>query len=185
MRRTAIRWWPIRERRSNSAKRPGAITPPPRAAAAIELLDEILASARSGGAAADRLTPRYFKARHYAGAKDRREIRDLVFRAVRRAGERPASGRSALLGLAEDLPELREHLDPAPGERGAEAAVAPAWLLERFDPAIPPDERATLLGRAPLDLRVNRLKGTRNDALARLPEASPTALSPLGLRIPE
>jgi 16S rRNA (cytosine967-C5)-methyltransferase len=161
------------------------MNPAARAGAAIELLDEILDAARGGGAAADTLISRYFKARHYAGARDRREIRDLVFRAVRRAGERPASGRAALLGLAEDLPELRDHLDPAPGERGAEAAVAPAWLLDRFDPAIPPDERAALLGRAPLDLRVNRLKGTRRDALARLPEASPTALSPLGLRIPE
>jgi 16S rRNA (cytosine967-C5)-methyltransferase len=90
-----------------------------------------------------------------------------------------------LLGLAEDLPELRDCRAPAPGEPVAAAAVAPAWLLERFDPAIPPNERAALLGRAPLDLRVNRLKGTRRDALVRLPEAEPTVRSPLGLRLPQ
>ena len=76
------------------------MTPAARTQAAIELLDEIIAAARGGGAAADTLISRYFKARHYAGARDRRAIRSLVFRAIRRAGERPASGRAALLGLA-------------------------------------------------------------------------------------
>jgi 16S rRNA (cytosine967-C5)-methyltransferase len=42
-----------------------------------------------------------------------------------------------------------------------------------------------LLGRAPLDLRVNRLKGQRDEALAALPEAVATPLSPVGLRLPE
>jgi 16S rRNA (cytosine967-C5)-methyltransferase len=42
-----------------------------------------------------------------------------------------------------------------------------------------------LLDRAPLDLRTNRLKGTRDEALAALPDAVPTRLSPLGLRLPE
>ena len=169
------------------------MTPAARTLAAIELLDEIVAAARSGGAAADTLISRYFKARHYAGAKDRREIRSLVFRAIRRAGERPESGRAALLGLARDMPELLETFEgpprgapaPAAGEPVAEAGVAPVWLLDRFDPAVAEDERPALLGRAPLDLRVNRLKGTREDALARLPEASACRWSPLCLRLPE
>jgi 16S rRNA (cytosine967-C5)-methyltransferase len=63
--------------------------------------------------------------------------------------------------------------------------VAPAWLLARFDPLLAPDEWSALLGRAPLDLRVNRLKGVRDDALALLPEAVPTPWSPIGLRLPE
>ncbi|HEV2818842.1 MAG TPA: RsmB/NOP family class I SAM-dependent RNA methyltransferase [Allosphingosinicella sp.] len=162
--------------------------PAARTLAAIELLDEIIEAARGGGAAADTLISRYFKARHYAGAKDRREIRNLVFRAIRRAGERPATGRAALLGLARDMPELIETFEGAPpvaGEPVAEAGVAPAWLLDQFDPAIPPEERAALLGRAPLDLRVNRLKGTRADALAELAMAEPSRWSPLGLRLPE
>ena len=169
------------------------MTPAARTQAAIELLDEIIAAARGGGAAADTLISRYFKARHYAGARDRRAIRDLVFRAIRRAGERPASGRAALLGLAGEMPELLETFDgspngaapPAAGEPVAAAGVAPAWLLDRFDPLVPPDERPALLERAPLDLRVNRLKGTRADALAELAEAAPSPWSPLGLRLPE
>jgi 16S rRNA (cytosine967-C5)-methyltransferase len=169
------------------------VTPAARAQAAIELLDEIVTAAREGGAAADTLIARYFKVRRYAGAKDRRAVRDLVFRAVRRAGERPVSGRATLLGLVQDDPELAGLFDgsahgPAPitaDEPVAPAGVAPAWLLDRFDPAIPQDELAALLERAPLDLRVNRLRGTRDAAIAALPGAMPTPHAPLGLRLSE
>ena len=47
------------------------MTPAARAGAAIELLDEIIAAARSGGAAADTLIARYFKTRRYAGSPAR------------------------------------------------------------------------------------------------------------------
>ena len=169
------------------------MTPPARAQAAIELLDEIVAAAAGGGPAADTLIARYFKARRYAGSKDRRAVRELVYAAIRRVGERPASGRAALLGLAEDRPELRALFDGAPhapapvqpGEAVAPARLLPAWLEPRLDPLVAPDERPALLARAPLDLRVNRLAGTRADALAAMPEAQPTPLSPLGLRLPD
>jgi len=169
------------------------VTPIARTKAAIELLDEIIAAARGGGSAADMLIARYFKERRYAGSHDRREIRALVFRAIRRAGEAPVSGRAALLGVAEEQPELLETMDgsvngaapPVPGEPVAEAGIAPAWLLERFDPAIPDEEWPALLERGTLDLRVNRLEGTREDAMAELPEAVPTKHSPIGLRLPE
>jgi len=169
------------------------VTPSARSQAAIELLDEIIEAARTGGAAADMIVSRYFKTRHYAGAKDRREIRSLVFGAVRRAGERPQSGRSALIGLAQEVPGLAETFDgsprgPAPiaaEEPVAPPGLAPKWILDHFDPAIPEADRAMLLGRAPLDLRVNRLEGSREDALSLIPEAVPCALSPLGLRLPE
>ncbi len=169
------------------------MTPSARVQAAIELLDQIIAAAHGGGAAADTLIARYFKARRYAGSDDRRAVRELVFRAVRRAGEPPASGRAAMLGLAEDVAELRALFDGAPhgpapiapDEPAAPAGIAPAWLLDRFDPSIAPDELPALLERAPLDLRVNRLKGTRDEALAGFPDAAPTRWSPLGLRLPE
>ncbi|MGZ8313287.1 MAG: RsmB/NOP family class I SAM-dependent RNA methyltransferase, partial [Allosphingosinicella sp.] len=80
------------------------MTPSARLQAAIELLDEIVDAAAGAGAAADTLIARYFKTRRYAGAKDRRAVRELVFRAVRRAGPRPGSGRAALLGLKEQRP---------------------------------------------------------------------------------
>jgi 16S rRNA (cytosine967-C5)-methyltransferase len=169
------------------------LTPAARVQAAIELLDEIVAAAREGGAAADTLLARGFKGRRYAGAKDRRAIRDLVFRAIRRAGERPGSGRAAMLGLAQDDPELLGLFDgsphgPAPvddGEPAAEAGLVPAWLAKRLDPLIDAEELRFLLERAPLDLRANRLRGSREQALAALAEAVPTPHSPIGLRLPE
>jgi 16S rRNA (cytosine967-C5)-methyltransferase len=163
--------------------------PAARLQAAIELVDAIIESARAGGAAADVLIARYFKARRYAGSGDRRAVRELVFRAIRRAGERPASGRAALLGLDDQRPlfDGSPHGPAAAGDgdAAAEAGIAPAWLLERFDRAIAADELPALLDRAPLDLRVNMLRGARDKALAQLAEAVPTPWSPLGLRLPE
>ena len=169
------------------------MTPAARVQAAIELLDAIIEAARESGAAADTVLARGFKARRYAGSGDRRAIRNLVFRAIRRAGERPCSGRAAMLGLARDDPDLLALFDgsphgPAPaieGEAAAEAGAAPHWLLGRLDPLIDGAELAALLERAPLDLRANRLKGSREDALSVLPEAQPTPHSPIGLRLSE
>lgn len=167
--------------------------PAARLQAAIELLDRIIAAARDAGPAADTLVARYFKERRYAGSKDRRAVRDLVYRAIRRSAERPVSGRAALAGLAQDdnalLPlfDGSEHgpaaIDAA--EAVALASVVPAWLEGRFDPLLGESEIAALLGRAPLDLRVNRLKGSLGEAQASFPGATPTRLSPLGLRLPE
>jgi len=169
------------------------MTPSARVQAAIDLLDEIIVSARDNGAAADVLIARYFKTRRYAGSKDRRAVRELVFRAIRRAGERPASGRAAMLGLAASDPELIGMFDgsphgparPANDEAVAEARAAPLWLADRLDPLVGEGELAALLERAPLDLRVNRLKGSLDDALAQFPGAVPTPKSPIGLRLPE
>lgn len=77
--------------------------------------------------------------------------------------------------------------------RGMPDAVrleVPDWLLprlgERFGPALEAELQA-LLQPAPLDLRVNLLKTTREAALAALaaqdPDAVPTHYSPWGLRI--
>lgn len=95
------------------------MTPAARAQAAIELLQEIVAAAAGGGAAADTLIGRYFKERRYAGSKDRRAVRELVYRAIRRTAERPVSGRAALLGLAQEEPELLQCFD------GSAHAAAP------------------------------------------------------------
>ncbi|SMF78999.1 RsmB/NOP family class I SAM-dependent RNA methyltransferase [Allosphingosinicella indica] len=167
------------------------MTPAARAQAAIELLDQIITAARTEGAAADTLIARYFKTRRYAGSKDRRAVRDIVYRAIRRSGEVPASGRAALLGLAGEDPALPALFDGSPhgptqieaGDEAAAASAAPKWLLPRFDPLLDDAEIAALLDRAPLDVRVNRLRATR-DALD-ITGAEPTPLSPIGLRLPE
>jgi len=168
------------------------MTPAARLQAAIEIVDQVVAAAQAGGAAADTLIQRYFKTRRYAGSKDRRAVRDLAYAAIRRAGERPASGRAALIGLAQQQPDLLTLFDgsangPAPigDERGAPAGIAPAWLEARLTAALGAEGLAGLLGRAPLDLRINRLKTTRDAVLQELTNATPGQLSPDAIRLPE
>src|SRR3954453_15980606 len=103
------------------------MTPAERLQAASEILDEVIASARADGPPADTIVSRYFKQRRYAGSGDRRAVRELVFRAIRRSAERPRGGRAAILGLAKDEAELRtlfgEPRGPAPIADGEMAAV--------------------------------------------------------------
>ncbi|WP_425229639.1 RsmB/NOP family class I SAM-dependent RNA methyltransferase [Sphingomonas sp.] len=142
------------------------MTPAARTQAAIELLDAIIAAARDHGPAADTLIGRYFAVRRYAGSKDRRAVRALVYAAVRAAGERPESGRAALLLLAKADPAVAATFDGsphgpaaiAPGERIATAGVAPAWLAELLAASgIDTAGQHALIDRAPLDVRVNTL----------------------------
>jgi len=161
--------------------------------AAIELLDEIIAAARSGGAAADTLIARYFKTRRYAGSKDRRAVRELVYRAIRAFGDPPASGRAAMIGLAAEEPELLDAFAGPPHgpeprsdqEEAANPAMLPAWLAPHLDPLVGVEELPALLARAPLDVRVNRLRGSVDAALAALPDAVRLPHAPFGLRLPE
>src|SRR5208337_4904839 len=74
---------------------------------------------------------------------------------------------------------------------GAPAYVAgdfPEWLMAHFEAsfgAAAAAEGSALAERAPVDLRVNLLKTSREKALAQLAHLSPqpTPLSPVGLRI--
>lgn len=63
-----------------------------------------MAAARTGGAAADTIVQRYFTTRRYAGSKDRRAVRDLVFDVIRSIGDVPVSGRAAMIGYAKSAP---------------------------------------------------------------------------------
>src|SRR5438309_246830 len=111
------------------------MTPAARLQAAIEILDEVIASARDDGPPADGIVSHYFKQRRYAGSSDRRAVRELVFRAIRRSAERPSSGRSAVLGLAVDDSGLMDLFGEVRGpqvfqghEDIAAAAIVPEWL---------------------------------------------------------
>ena len=166
------------------------MTPAARVQSAIELLDLVIAAAQAQGAPADRILGDWFKAHRFAGSKDRRAIRELVFAAIRACGPVPASGRAAMLRLARGDAALAALFDGygygpavmAPGELVADAGIAPKWLSERLaGSGIAGDEAKALLERAPLDLRVNILKAARSGL--QLPaEASPTA-APHGLRL--
>jgi 16S rRNA (cytosine967-C5)-methyltransferase len=167
------------------------MTPAARLLAAIEILDEVIAAARDDGAPADIIVTRYFKTRRYAGSGDRRAVRELVFRAIRRSAERPASGRAATLGLAQDDPELlslfgqvRGPAAIGEGESPSPAAAIPAWLEPAISPLIDRFEWPALLERAPLDLRVNVARTTRDEILGLFRGAVPARVSPWGLRLP-
>jgi 16S rRNA (cytosine967-C5)-methyltransferase len=161
---------------------------------AIDLLDQVIAAVRQRGAAADVILARWFAERRFAGSKDRRAVRALVYDAIRRCGEVPASGRAAMLALARMTPELAalfdgSHYGPpviAEGEPVAEPGVAPAWLEAALEASgLDGEERAALLGRAPLDLRVNRLKADPATVAALFEGAQPLAFAPDSLRLPE
>lgn len=165
------------------------MTPAARVQAAIELVDSVIEAARSKGAPADRLIAEYFKTRRYAGSKDRRAVRELVYRAVRACGPVPASGRAAMLALASEDAELGALFDgsthgPAPIEASEEPArtgIAPDWLVAALATSgIEGEAAEALLGRAPLDLRVNALKADR--ASLELPEPGEPLAAPQSLR---
>ena len=167
------------------------MTPAARVQTAIELLDTIIASARAKGAPADRILGDWFRQNRFAGSKDRRAIRELVYVAIRACGPIPKSGRAAMLRLGQGDPSILPLFDgsnygPAPigaNEVPAEGGVAPDWLVERLAASgVEGEEAMALLDRGPLDVRVNTLKGER--ATLALPvETEPTA-APNGLRLP-
>lgn len=165
--------------------------PSARVQAAIELLDEIIEAARQEGAPADRLISAYFRDRRYAGSKDRRAVRELVYRAIRLCSEIPASGRAAMLALAQDDPSLQplfdgsEHgPDPhAEKEPVAESGAMPKWLRDALAASGVDDaSRNAMLDRATLDVRVNSLKADRVGL--ELPQPGEFLAAPQGVRFP-
>jgi 16S rRNA (cytosine967-C5)-methyltransferase len=167
------------------------VTPAARIQSAIELLDKVIDAARHKGAPADRILAEWFRGNRFAGSKDRRAIRELIYGAIRACGSVPPNGRSAMLALAEQDEALLQLFDgsgygPAPiaeGEPVAEAGIAPTWLLERLAASgIAGEEAQALQGRAPLDLRVNALKADR--AALELPVAGEALPTAQGLRLP-
>ena len=165
------------------------MTPAARVQAAIEVLDLVIEAARTNGAPADRLISDWFRPRRFAGSKDRRAVRELAYAAIRACGEIPESGRAAMLRVATQAPELAALFDGsrhapgpiAPGEPVAAAGIAAAWLMERLaQSGVPEAEAASLLDRAPLDVRVNTLRAGRHS----LPEGAARTVAPHGWRYP-
>jgi len=116
------------------------MNPSARLQAAIDLLDRITAAARDQGGSADTIIARWFAERRYAGSKDRRAIRELVYDAIRADyGSRLRDGAAMLALAAETKPAPR--LIPAmirlvSTERNAErytdghtSTQEEAWLL--------------------------------------------------------
>lgn len=181
--------------------------PAARLAAAIEVLNEAIDSARRGGAAADVLLARYFRSRRYAGSKDRAAVRAHVYAALRHMAHDAPSGRAAMVAYAKAHDPALLALFGAGGhapepltpeeEAGALHASTrwlpdwlPNWLDARFARRFGeswPEQQQALMGRAPLDLRVNTLKATREAGASALMaegiDAAPLMFTHNGLRV--
>jgi 16S rRNA (cytosine967-C5)-methyltransferase len=175
------------------------MTPGARVQAAIELLDRM-----AEGVAAEAALTTWARRSRFAGSKDRAAVRDHVFDVLRQKRLAAAlgggdSGRALMLG------KLRaEQVDPdafftgqghAPAPlTGAERDLArptldratrwnlPDWLADRFaeDLGDTAENAALILqARAPIALRVNRRRATREAAQAALrAEGIETAILP-------
>ncbi|MGH6873300.1 MAG: RsmB/NOP family class I SAM-dependent RNA methyltransferase [Rhizomicrobium sp.] len=188
------------------------MTPSARVQAAIEIVEALETSRLP----ADRFIREYFRARRYAGSKDRAAVAGRVFDMFRHHASyawrmRGASARALAIASL-----LAEGADPAALFTGG---YAPAPLMddERAAIAAPPEggmpvaahgefpdflesqlrqafgenllaEMNAMRERAPVDLRVNTLKASRDEVLAALRnegyEAEATPRAPTGIRLP-
>lgn len=164
------------------------MTPTARVAAAIAVLDEVLA-----GKPAEQALTNWARRSRFAGSKDRAAVRDHVFDALRSRRSLAAlggaeTGRGLMLGLcrrsgpdpAEVFAGARHGPEPlSETERGsgrapqgdAERLDMPDWLWPRLLASL--QERAApvaaaLQQRAPVHLRVNPAKADRARAMASL-----------------
>lgn len=182
------------------------MTPAARVAAAIEILDDIIA-----GEPAEKVLTTWGRQHRFAGSKDRAAIRDHVFDALRRLQSSAArggamTGRGVMVGLLRGDGIAPETLFT--GEGHAPAPLTPSETAAMAEPEGPaaldcpdwlaPDLRASLGAdfapvmrllqhRAPVFLRVNLLRGDVESARAALDadgiETRPHALSPTALEV--
>ncbi len=162
------------------------MTPTARLSAAIALLDQILT-----GDPAERALTRWARASRFAGSKDRAAVRDIVFDVLRRkrslahlAGTMSGRGLvmaqqfsngAALEDLFGDFRFAPEALTEAEKAQLANPGTAPNPVqldypdfldaeLQRSLGADLPEIMAAMQSRAPVDLRVNTLKTTVEEA---------------------
>ncbi|WP_339107090.1 RsmB/NOP family class I SAM-dependent RNA methyltransferase [Thioclava sp. GXIMD4216] len=165
------------------------MTPAARVAAAIEILDLVLS-----GEPAERCLTTWARNNRFAGSKDRAAIRDHVYDALRcresfaRLGG-AKSGRGLMIGACRSqnvtlgevfsgvghapapLTATEEAALLAPVPEGLELLDWPDWLLPQLKADLGEDFVAVSLAqreRAPLFLRVNLAKTTREKAMAML-----------------
>jgi 16S rRNA (cytosine967-C5)-methyltransferase len=178
--------------------------------AACEALDAVLKFDQP----ADAVLRRFFEGHPRLGSADRGFVADAVFGVLRRKrfldalADAPAARRLLLAYLARVAGASARELAPALGPRDLEwfaamkaraigklppavQAELPDWLMERLERQMPAAE-VLELGRAlqqpaPLDLRVNTLRGERPAVLAQLAASGvrceETPYSPVGIRV--
>lgn len=190
------------------------MTPAARVQAAIEILSALETTAQP----LDRLMRDWFRAKRYAGAKDRAAIADRVYDVFRHrafyqwrmgsADPRALVIASCVVESSSDRLEAifaGDRYGAAPLDDAERRAIAqppqsppplfvqgefPAWLESELfrslgDMLLP--EMQAMSSRAPIDLRVNALKATREEVLGALRsagfEANATRFAPNGIRL--
>ena len=181
----------------------------------LEHLDKVLARLLHFAAPADMVVSQYFREHHELGHRERGIIAEAAFAVLRRkvefgqfaeSGTGPARRRLVLLGLLQTAGReaIAPFLNPVEAEwldrwenrdRAALAARVranlPDWLFDALVAQHGAEFTEALaqawLTPAPLDLRVNTLKGERDAVLATLAEAGiegvAAPLSPVGIRL--
>jgi 16S rRNA (cytosine967-C5)-methyltransferase len=167
------------------------MTPSARLQAAMDILQGLDATAQP----TDRFMRDWFRARRFAGSGDRREITELVYHILRHRFSlawRMEEATPRALVIAALLAEGKDPAllftggyGPAPLTEaelhsiGAQAAEAPLWVSGEFPQFLEEEltrrfggrlleEMVAFNSRAPVDLRVNSLKASRDDVLAAL-----------------
>ena len=176
--------------------------------------EEVLREILRFTAPADTTLSRYFKDHPRLGARERGAVAEGIYAILRNksfftdfaeAGQSPTMRRLTILGLAEAvgaeslgglteeeaaflqrIKEIDRNLMPAQMRSNL-----PKWLFDKFVAQYGEAETLELANAlnqpAPLDLRVNSIKATRDEVVAGLAEApilaEPTPYAPLGLRV--
>ena len=178
----------------------------------LSALADALAAVLPLTAPADIALRHFFRAHPKLGQHDRAFVAEGVFAVLRRLrslqkqAESDAPRRLAIAAALRELGLSLRELDPALSDaerdwarafkarktalEGAEAFDLPDWLWDALGRALPEEREALArawLAPAPLDLRVNSMKTTRDAARAALAaggiESVPTPYAPLGLRV--
>jgi len=184
-------------------------------ASVIAHAEALLAEVLQFDLPADVKASRYFKANPVLGHRDRGLIAESVFAVLRRkleyaqlaqSGTGSLTRRMILLGLADAAGVEPIAATLPPDERTwlrrvgtidrstmplATRTNLPDWLFDALKLRFPESEvekiAAVLNTPAPLDLRVNTMRTSRDDALAAMRaaglESEPTALAPHGIRL--
>lgn len=203
-----------RPARSEAQKAAGEDRPYIPAIARIEQVRSVLGEILQWQQPADLTLSQWMRAHRQLGMRDRAEVTDAVFNVLRHlrryrnlaeSGSGPAARRLAILGLNATM--APEALQAGLGEQEANwlahirnvdlqampRAVReslPDWLDERLS-ALPDSDAlvAALNQPAPLDIRVNPLKTTREEMLAKFADSpaaryhpQPVPYSPWGIR---
>jgi 16S rRNA (cytosine967-C5)-methyltransferase len=176
--------------------------------------EEVLREILRFTAPADTTLSRYFKDHPRLGSRERGAVAEGIYAVLRNksfftdfaeAGSSPTMRRLTIMGLAEAM-----GVDSLGGLTEDETAFLnrineidrslmpvqmrsnlPKWLFDKFVAQYGQEETLKLADAlntpAPLDLRVNSIKNTRDEVLVRLAEApvaaEPTPYAPLGLRV--